>query len=87
MLAKGAKNVNISAISMVDIDEKTNTGKPVMYMTGTINLSENRFDTNGSVQNSELYNQHYEEVENDYSEFRRWVKEERDKLLRESEGE
>ncbi len=86
MLAKGAKTINFSGISMVDIDEKTNTGTPVMYMTGVISSSEDRFDTNGSVQNAELYDKYYDEVERDYMEFRKWVKEEKDKLLGESKG-
>ncbi len=83
MFAKGAKKISMSGISTVNI----NTGIPVMYMTATISPSENRFDTNGSVQNQELYNLHYEEVEKDYSEFRKWVKEERDRLSDELKGE
>lgn len=81
MLKKGSKTINMGAISMVDIDEKTNTGIPVMYMTGVISKEENRFDTNSSVQNPDLYDKYYSEVENDYAEFRKWVKEERDKIL------
>ncbi len=87
MFAKGAKKISMSGISTVNINAKTNTGIPVMYMTATISPSENRFDTNGSVQNQELYNLHYEEVEKDYSEFRKWVKEERDRLSDELKGE
>lgn len=83
MLAKGAKKISMSAISMVDIDASTNTGTPVMYMTAVISISEKRFDTNGSVQNQELYDTHYEEVEKDYADFRKWVKEERDRILEE----
>jgi len=81
MLKQGSKTVNMSAISMVEIDEKTNTGVPVMYMTGVINSAENRFDTNASVQNPELYDKYYDQVESDYAEFRKNVKEECDKML------
>lgn len=81
MLKKGLITVNMNAISMVDVDEKTNTGVPVMYMTGVINSTENRFDTNASVQNPELYDMYCDQVESDYAEFRKLVKEERDKLM------
>lgn len=81
MLKQGSKTINMSAISMVEIDEKTNTGVPVMYMTGVINSAENRFDTNASVQNPELYDKYYDQVESDYAEFRKKVKEECDKMM------
>ena len=79
MLAKGLKTVNMSAISIVEISKENSKGTPAMYMTGVI-TSENKFDTNGSVQNAEMYNKYYDEVEADYAEFRSWVKEERDRL-------
>lgn len=80
MLKMGTKTINMSAASIVDINEQDNTGRPVMYMTGMISLSENKFDTSASVQDSKLYDQYYDEVERDYAEFRALVKEERDRL-------
>lgn len=75
MLKKGEKIVNLSAISASSI------GKSVMYMSGTINLSENKFDTHTTVLDAKLYADHMDEAEKDCSEFRKWVKEEYDKML------
>lgn len=74
MLKKGGKVINLSAISA------SSAGESVMYMSGTISLSENKFDTHSTVLDTKLYDAHMDEAEKDYAEFRKWVKEEMDKL-------
>ena len=49
MLAKGEKNITFSAMSMVDVDEKNNTGIPVVSMYGIVNLKENKISTNDTI--------------------------------------
>ena len=83
MLAKGEKNITFSAMSMIDVDEKNNTGIPIASMYGIVNLAENKISTNDTVLNAELYNKHYEK---DYTDFRRWVRDEWSRLAGESEG-
>lgn len=86
MLAKGEKNITFSAMSMVDVDEKNNTGIPVVSMYGIVNLKENKISTNDTVLDVELYNRNYDEAEKDYADFRRWVRDEWAKLAGESKG-
>lgn len=86
MLAKGEKNITFSAMSMIDVDEKNNTGIPIASMYGIVNLAENKISTNDTVLNAELYNKHYDEAEKDYTDFRRWVRDEWSRLAGESEG-
>ncbi len=86
MLAKGEKTITFSAMSMTDVDEKNNTGVPIVSMYGVINLNENRISTNNTVLDAELYNRNYDEAEKDYVDFRRWVRDEWAKLAGESKG-
>lgn len=86
MLAKGEKTITFSAMSMTDVDEKNNTGVPIVSMHGVINLNENRISTNNTVLDAELYNRNYDEAEKDYVDFRRWVRDEWAKLAGESKG-
>lgn len=87
MFAKGAKTINLSAISMTDYDKTTNSGKVIMHMSGTIRMSDKKFDTTSMIQDPALYENNFEEAEKDYAEFRKWVKEEWEKIMAESKGE
>lgn len=81
MLKKGAEIVNLSGISMVDINDAAGTGKIAMQMSARIDLTTKKIDVVETIENSEIYDKHYDQVENDFAEFRKFVKEERDKLL------
>lgn len=86
MLAKGEASITFSAMSMIDVDEKSNTGIPIVSMYGVISLEENKISTNNTVLNAELYNQNYNEAEKDYTDFRKWVRDEWVRLVGESKG-
>ena len=77
MIGMKTKTVNFGAVSMVDV--RDNVGTPVMLMNAT-NNAKGELSTNSSVQNYELYNKYFDEVEKDCAEFRALVKSERDKI-------
>lgn len=81
MLKKGAKIVSLSGISMVEFDDKTDIGKIAMHMSATINLTDGKSNITETVEDTSLYDKHYDQVENDFAAFRKFVKEERDRLL------
>lgn len=81
MLKKGSEIVNLSGISMVDIDEAAGTGKIAMQMSARIDLTSKKIDITEIIEDSELYDKNYDQVENDFADFRKFVKEERDRLL------
>lgn len=83
MIGMKTKTINFSAVSMVDV--RDNVGTPVMLMNATIN-AKGELSTNSSVQNYELYNKYFDEVEKDCTEFRALVKSERDKIDFNKEG-
>ena len=81
MLKKGSEIVSLSGISMVDINDATGVGKIAMQMSARIDLTSKRIDITETIENAELYDKHYAQIENDYAEFRKYVKEEREQLL------
>lgn len=81
MLKKGSEIVNLSGISMVDINEAAGTGKIAMQMSARIDLTSKKIDITEIIEDSELYDKNYDQVENDFADFRKFVKEERDRLL------
>lgn len=81
MLKKGSKTVNLSAISMVDVNEEAGLGRIAMHMSARIDLTSKKADITETIEDTALYDNYYDEVENDYADFRKWVKEERDEML------
>lgn len=81
MLKNGLTTVSLSAISMVETDKKTETGKIAMHMSAAINLTDGKTNIAETIEDVALYDMHYDEVEKDYAEFRKMVKEERDRMV------
>lgn len=81
MLKKGSEIVSLSGISMVDINEVAGTGKIAMQMSARIDLTSKKIDITEIIEDSELYDKNYDQVESDFANFRKFVKEERDRLL------
>lgn len=81
MLKKGTEIVSLSGISMVDINEAAGTGRIAMQMSARIDLTSKKIDITEIIEDSELYDKNYDQVENDFADFRKFVKEERDRLL------
>lgn len=82
MLKNGAEILSLSGISMVEVDDKTNIGKIAMHMSATINLTDGKTNMAETIEDSVLYDKYCDEVESDYAEFRKMVKEERDRLIK-----
>lgn len=73
MLKMYSKSVNISAASMFDI--KGNVGTPAAVFSASFG-SDGKTNFAESVQNADVYNEHFDEIIQDSAEFKRMVKEE-----------
>lgn len=82
MLKNGAEILSLSGISMVEVDDKTNIGKIAMHMSATINLTDGKTNMAETIEDAVLYDKYCGEVESDHAEFRKMVKEERDRLIK-----
>ena len=82
MLGAKSKSINFSAASMVDV--RDGAGTLAAIMNGVIDAN-GEITTTSSVKNYQVYNNNFDESEADYAEFRKWIKEERDKIYK-SEG-
>lgn len=83
MLKMKTKSLNLSAVSMVEMQGES--GAPVLVMTGTISTN-GELTTGTSVKNYQLYDKYMDEVETDHTEFRRWLKSEKDRMDAEKES-
>lgn len=77
MLKMQAKSVNLTAVSMVEM--QGDSGSPVLVMSGTINTN-GEITTGTSIKNYTLYGKYMDEVEADHMEFMRWIKSEKDRM-------
>ena len=50
-------------------------------MSAAINLTDGKTNIAETIEDVALYDMHYDEVEKDYAEFRKMVKEERDRMV------
>lgn len=83
MLKMKTKSLNLSAVSMVEMQGES--GAPVLVMTGTISTN-GELTTGTSVKNYPLYDKYMDEVEADHAEFRKWLKSEKDRMGAEKES-
>lgn len=71
MLKSYTKTINISALSMVDV--KGDIGTPTLIMSASFG-KDGKINFGETVQNTELYNEYFDEIMKDNSEFKKMVK-------------